>query len=228
MGAGADTIAFTLTIQNVGSGTQSYLLSIIPAGDRRAATIPYSLLINGDGARSPTLQYALTVVDVGLPVIGFTLTLADGHFSFGGQAPRCDVSSPFIITGKPNPPNMPTAPGDRVTGPAVPTFDWGSTFPIGKPSLPALHNQLARLSAQVGSMGATVNSLRNEAHKQTQPPKKDKNQQKPTDFTEIPGTRVTSKHRIFNPQDKTQYVDITQIDALKFQNKAGQTITWRR
>ena len=47
-------------------------------------------------------------------------------------------------------------------------------------------------------------------------------------FTEVKSARVTSQHKITNPDDDTQFVNIKQIDALLFRNSAGETITWHR
>lgn len=230
MGTGADTIGFTLTIQNVGSGSQLYALGIIPAGDPKAATVPYVLFINGDGTRSPTIAYSLNVIDVGVPTLSFALGVSDMHFQFSGLPPQCDVSSPFVILPAPVADNTPQPSAFRVTGPAVPGFTWQMPVLPTSASLTGHHQVIKIMGAAVQSMGDALNALRQQVQRQAQANKSPNknNPQKPGDFTEQKGSRVTSKHRIFNPKDKEQYVDITQIDAITWQNQQGQKITWKR
>ncbi len=46
-------------------------------------------------------------------------------------------------------------------------------------------------------------------------------------FTEV--RRTTQTKRIFNPQDKEQYVDVEQITSLEFKDsKGGRTIKWKQ
>ncbi len=233
MGTGADTIQFALTVQSVGSGTITFKETLVAAGDPKAATIPYVLFINGDGSRSPTLAYALTVVDVGVPTISFAATFPDGKFVFSGAPPVCDVSSPFVILPAPVV-DQPLPDAFRVSVPAVPDFTWETPMLGNTASLPALHQNIQIIGANVASMGRALDALRKQQQQQKQPNKSpDKNNPakpstKPGDFTETRNLRVTSKHRIFNPQDNTQYVDITQIDALTFHNRQGQKLTWIR
>jgi hypothetical protein len=54
-----------------------------------------------------------------------------------------------------------------------------------------------------------------------------KNSNKVGKYTEV--SRSTKTVRIYNPNDKSQYVDVEQIYALNFQdNKTGETWTWKR
>ncbi len=203
----ADTIGFRLTINLV--SPIEFKETLIPAGDRFAPTIPYDLFIWG-AQKVPTIEYALTIQDVGVPEILYTTTISDMHFVFSGMPPVCDVSSAFVITGKPNPANQPSAPSSPVQGPGIPMLQMlggagGMSF--------------GKLVPVIQSLQQVVYMLMGQANQQTQ---------KPSNFTEVRGARVTSQHRIFNPSDNSQFVDITQIDALTFKNKTGQTITWSR
>lgn len=47
-------------------------------------------------------------------------------------------------------------------------------------------------------------------------------------FVEVPGTRQTSTKRIYNPDDNSQYVDITQITGLTFKDAAGNTLVFKQ
>lgn len=48
-------------------------------------------------------------------------------------------------------------------------------------------------------------------------------------FVEKPGSRQSTITRIFDPADKSVYVDVRQITALTFVNAStGQTISWRQ
>ena len=51
-----------------------------------------------------------------------------------------------------------------------------------------------------------------------------------SNFQEVPNSRQTTTTRIYDPNDPTQqtYVDVKQITALGFANKAGQTVTWKQ
>lgn len=51
-------------------------------------------------------------------------------------------------------------------------------------------------------------------------------QPKPTDFVEVPGTRVTENVRVFNPDDNSQYVDVQQVKHVQFANKMKQKLTY--
>lgn len=226
MGIGADTIDLRLTVVNVGSGKISYKAKVFSAADRFLDTVPFNLFANGSGARSDTIAFKLSVIDVGLPVIAIKYTIGDMHFAFSGAPPVCDVSTPFEFHGKPNPPNQPKLQG-LVLGPAIPQFQyqqpWNS-FNDDPSTLQALGQRLAQLSGYVSSMGEAVRALKQHAQQQDAQNKKPVN----SNFTEVRSGRVTSKHRITNPNDKSQFVDITQIDRLLFQNKQGYTIIWAR
>lgn len=53
------------------------------------------------------------------------------------------------------------------------------------------------------------------------------NPNKQANFQEVVQKRVTQKIRVFNANDKTQYVDVQQITGLTFVDPAnGQTINW--
>jgi hypothetical protein len=48
-----------------------------------------------------------------------------------------------------------------------------------------------------------------------------------SDFHEVVTKRVVKKVRVFNPQNKSQFVDVKQITGLTFANKlTGQQINW--
>ena len=51
-----------------------------------------------------------------------------------------------------------------------------------------------------------------------------------SNFTEVPNSRQTTTTRIYDPNDPTKqtYVDVKQITALDFANKAGQTVKWKQ
>ena len=51
-----------------------------------------------------------------------------------------------------------------------------------------------------------------------------------SNFTEVPNSRQTTTTRIYDPNDPTNqtYVDVKQITALDFANKAGQTVKWKQ
>ena len=55
------------------------------------------------------------------------------------------------------------------------------------------------------------------------PPPKPPN---PGDFTEVPGSRVTTTVRIYNPDDHTQYVDVEQVQHVQFANLLKQKLTY--
>lgn len=46
------------------------------------------------------------------------------------------------------------------------------------------------------------------------------------DFVEVPGTRVTEKVRVFNPDDNSQFVDVQQVKHVQFANKMKQKLTY--
>lgn len=60
------------------------------------------------------------------------------------------------------------------------------------------------------------------------PPSQSKsNPNKPPQWTEL--SRKTSKQKIYNPDDKSQFIELEQIDQLIWQNKAsGDKIEWKR
>jgi hypothetical protein len=48
-----------------------------------------------------------------------------------------------------------------------------------------------------------------------------------SDFHEVVNKRIVKKVRVFNPQNKSQFVDVKQITGLTFANKlTGQQIDW--
>lgn len=48
-------------------------------------------------------------------------------------------------------------------------------------------------------------------------------------YSEVPGARKTQKVRVYNPNDKSQFVDVEQIVGLTMRdNKTGETWTWSR
>lgn len=48
-------------------------------------------------------------------------------------------------------------------------------------------------------------------------------------LTEDRGSRVVKTVRVYNPQDKEQYVDVQQINRMVFKDaKSGETWTWSR
>ena len=51
-----------------------------------------------------------------------------------------------------------------------------------------------------------------------------------SNFAEVPNSRQTTTTRIYDPNDPTNqtYVDVKQITALDFANKAGQTVKWKQ
>ena len=51
-----------------------------------------------------------------------------------------------------------------------------------------------------------------------------------SNFTEVPNSRQTTTTRIYDPNDPTNqtYVDVQQITAINFANKAGQTVKWKQ
>ena len=51
-----------------------------------------------------------------------------------------------------------------------------------------------------------------------------------SNFTEVPNSRQTTTTRIYDPNDPTNqtYVDVKQITAFNFANKAGQTVKWKQ
>ena len=52
---------------------------------------------------------------------------------------------------------------------------------------------------------------------------------KRSDFHEVVKKRIVKKVRVFNPQNKSQFVDVKQITGLTFANKlTGQEITWEQ
>lgn len=222
---GADTIGFKLTVLNVGAPTIRIKETLIAAGDPLVATIPFSLFINGDGSRSPTLRYKLSVIAAGVPTISIAYTLNAMNFVFQGMPPVCDISTPFVFSPAPLAPNTPTglAGDDRIVGPAIPEFVWQEGAGAMAPTIAGLHRAINTLAKFVTSMGFTLKALRDHVNKQAQ-----KKPQQGSNFVEVRGSRITSKHRIFNPNDNTQFVDIVQIDAVQWRNKAGQTIIWRR
>ena len=226
---GADTISFALTVNNVGSGTVAYRATVIAAGDPKLATISYSLGIGGSGRQMP-IAYNLNVISVGVPTITYVCTVPDMVFVFSGSPAVCSVNPPFVYDPKPNPPNFPTVPptpgADRVVGPSIPDIGgrYGAPSSVVLQSTPSsIYNTLTGLLGEVKNLGDGLRSMKSHLQKENQ-----KKNQKQASFTEVRNARVTSKHRIFNPTDNTQYVDIEQIDALQWRNQSGQTITWRR
>lgn len=48
-------------------------------------------------------------------------------------------------------------------------------------------------------------------------------------LVEVAGSRVTQTIRVYNPQDKQQYVDVEQINRMAFRDSTtGETWTWVR
>lgn len=229
---GAQTVSYKLTI-NLGCPTVKVGLTIGKVADRRAPTIPYNLFILTTGGHAPTLYYTLTINPHGCPTIKYTCTLSDVSFVFGGAPPVCSVSPPFVFHGKPIPPIVPVSV-NAPTFPAIPDFNFAPIYN----ELGDLNAAVRRLADMLQQMGAALSALRVRQQAQEKGNPSSQNQrnkspqqqkdQKAANFTEVKSARVTSKHKITNPDDDTQFVKITQIDGLLFRNNNGQTITWHR
>jgi hypothetical protein len=183
-------------------------------------TLHYKHTFHAAGARVPTLQYKLTVVSVGCQTLQYKHTFSDASFTFTGAAPICAVNPPFVFHAKPPPAFVPKT----VNAPSFPSIP----LTLG-PSLPSTNINLSTLNQTIQNIQNTLSSLTNIQNTSNLGGQQGgSGSQTLTDFVEVRSARVTSNHRIFNPQDDTQYVDIVQIDALLFKNKQGQTIVWQR
>lgn len=182
------------------------------------------------GPRANTAAYQWSPVRIGLPTAQYTYTAPDVTFAFTGPPPVCMVSPSFVINPPAPPLYEPPFQGNSPPWAGVPQFNFSPIQNINnnvdstQPSPSNLLALIANLTGMIQSMGAAVNAL-SRKHNQQQKSTPAKN---PGNFTEVAGTRVSTKHRIFNPNDDTQYVDIIQIDAITFKNNQGQTLTWKR
>ncbi len=211
----------------------AYTLTINPAADRFCSTISYALTINAAGDRLPTISYTLTIDPAGFPTISYALTINDMSFVFSGAPPVCSVSPPFVFHGKPLPAVIPTTVNSPPF-PAIPDFNF---MPVYN-ELGDINSAVRRLGDMVQQMGAALSALRvrqqniekGDPSTQNQQNKSSKQQQaqKASNFVEVRSARVTSKHKITNPDDEEQFVNITQIDGLLFKNSSGQTLAWHR
>lgn len=225
------TVNYALTIGTVGSGTIHYKLTVNPAASILIDPISYKYTLQMAGAKSPTIEYLLSIGDVGNSEIFYTWTIGDVHFVFSGAAPVCDVNSPFVITSKPLPAIIPTAPGQNIN-PAIPEFNWQNVFnQFGtgvNVDLNAMGSAINQMQSMMQQMGNALNAMKQRLQNDEKNQSKNQKNQQPGSFQEVRGARVTSQHKITNPDDDTQFVKITQIDGLLFQNKQGQTLRWSR
>jgi hypothetical protein len=188
-------------------------------------------------------RYEWKAVNVGYPSAFYTWTARNISFVATGAPPYCAVSPSNPITPKSVSPFQPAGSSSPQFW-AVPAFSFQPiTNPIsagvqGTPGLQLLTSQLQLIVQQVNSIGKALQALaggvatmQNNATNKTTPqnnPSSPYPKYNVTSFTEVPGTRVTTQHTIYNPTDHTQYVVIEQIDGLTWQNGQGTFIFWSR
>jgi hypothetical protein len=123
-----------------------------------------------------------------------------------GKAPVCHISPDQVIFDQPKPVKMPTIP---------PAVDLASALAAIR-ALTLLVQQLAGQQSVQGPQGLPGQPGQSSRTKVGR-------------WNEIPGSRVTQTVRVFNPQDKTQYVDVERINSLTLQdNVTGEDWVWRR
>lgn len=114
-------------------------------------------------------------------------------------APVCNINAP-APSAEPNSPRLPTIPVATDLASAIAAIN-------------ALRQIVQALTNQI-----PVNTLGRQGAVKTQPSLK-----------EQVSKRTTEMVRVFNPQDKSQFVDVEQINHLQFQDaSSGQTLVWDR
>ena len=112
----------------------------------------------------------------------------------------------------------------------------GKPVQVGGPALPAIPKatDLASAIKAINAIAQTVNIIVNNGVPSnpggvnpgggfTSNPAQNAN------FNEIRAQRISQTQRIYNPQDKTQYVDVNQITGLTFLDpQTKQTLIWKQ
>lgn len=119
-------------------------------------------------------------------------------------APICRIA-PDTTVDQPDPVLLPTIP--------VPAPNWDAMMA----TVSALKHTVEQLAGQRPVQNGGSNKSGNKGNKKNQTNR----------FNEI--NRVTTQVRVYNPNDKSQYVDIDQINQLTLQDKVtGETWGWNR
>jgi hypothetical protein len=125
----------------------------------------------------------------------------------GTQAPICYINPP--------------APTAEPTGPALPPIPVATDVPSLIAAVAALTAVVRHLANQfpLPPGGGRITNLTVNQDKKRHP----------ADFHEVVTKRVVKKVRVFNPQNRKQFVDVNQITGLTFANKlTGQQIDWQQ
>lgn len=106
--------------------------------------------------------------------------------------------------------------------------------PVNLPSIPPAQATIASLQATVNAMRYVVMYMSGQQGFQGQQGQQGKQGQPPTPpkaprWAEVKASRVTETVRVFNPSDKTQFVDIQQINQITMKDSVtGNTWQWSR